>query len=110
MPDVLVLCYHAVSPTWNSDLAVMPEEFERQIKYLTHQGWQFLTFTEAALFPPVRRTLAITFDDAFASVKEYAAPILARHGVPATLFAPTDYMTGGRQLSWPGIEHWRHPS
>lgn len=107
MPDVVVLCYHAVSPTWEAALSVTPDELERQVAHLLRRHWRAVTFAEAALAPPARRTLAITFDDAFASVKEYAAPILARHGVPATVFAPTAYMDGGSPLAWPGVAHWQ---
>lgn len=107
MPDVIILCYHAVSPTWEAELSVTPERFEHQIAHLLQRGWRAVTFAEATLAPPSQRTLAITFDDAFASVKQHAAPILARHGVPATVFAPTAYMDGGKRLGWPGIEHWQ---
>ncbi|MDQ2759226.1 MAG: polysaccharide deacetylase family protein [Actinomycetota bacterium] len=110
MPDVLVLCYHAVSPGWTADLSVTPDQFERQIAYLLRRRWRPVTFAEAALEPPARRTLAITFDDAFASVKEHAAPILARGGIPATVFAPTGYMDGGKRLTWPGVDHWQQTS
>ncbi len=107
MPEVIVLCYHAVSPTWEAGLSVTPDELERQVAHLLRRGWRPVTFAEAALAPSARRTLSITFDDAFASVKRYAAPILARRGVPATVFAPTAYMDGGRRLTWPGVEHWQ---
>lgn len=107
MPDVVILCYHAVSPTWEASLSVPPDQFERQVTHLLRRGWRPVTFTEAVLSPPARRTLAITFDDAFASVKEYAVPVLGRHGLPATVFAPTAYMDGGRRLAWPGVEHWQ---
>ncbi len=110
MPDVVILCYHAISPTWEAEFSVAPERFEHQVAHLLQRGWRAVTFAEAALAPPSQRTLAITFDDAFASVKENAAPILARHGVPATVFAPTAYMDGGRRLTWPGVERWQQTS
>ncbi|MGO9973703.1 MAG: polysaccharide deacetylase family protein [Solirubrobacteraceae bacterium] len=109
MSDVLVLCYHAVSPHWDSPLAVTPEAFERQIGHFVSRGWQGTTFSQAALMPPSSRTLAITFDDAYASVMTHAAPILCSLGVPATVFAPTSSITAGR-LSWSGVEHWSHTS
>ncbi len=105
MADVIVLCYHAVSPDWDSSLAVTPDSFERQIAYLLAQGWRATTFTSAALAPPSERTLAITFDDAFASVKRYALPILSGLGAPATVFAPTAFMDGALSLKWDGIIH-----
>jgi peptidoglycan/xylan/chitin deacetylase (PgdA/CDA1 family) len=107
MADVMVLCYHAVSPRWDADLSVTPDTLDRQIGYLLARGWRAATFTDAALGRAPGRALAITFDDAFASVARYAAPILARHGVPATVFAPTSFMEGGVDLAWPGTAHWQ---
>jgi peptidoglycan/xylan/chitin deacetylase (PgdA/CDA1 family) len=107
MADVIVLCYHAVSPRWDADLSVTPETLDRQVGHLLKRGWRATTFTDAALGAARGPSLAITFDDAFASVARFAVPILARHGVPATVFAPTDFMDGGAQLAWPGTDHWR---
>ncbi len=107
MRDVLILCYHAVSASWNSPLAVKPEAFERQVAYLLARGWYPTTFAQAALQPSHPQTLAITFDDAYMSVFEHAAPILRRLGVPATIFVTTSRVPGGT-LRWQGIEHWIH--
>jgi peptidoglycan/xylan/chitin deacetylase (PgdA/CDA1 family) len=107
MAKALVLCYHALSPGWDADLSVTPEAFDRQIGYLLHRGWRGTTFTEAVLHRGPGRVLAVTFDDAFASVKRYAAPILARYGVPGTVFAPTSFMDSGADLEWPGVSHWK---
>lgn len=106
MRDVVILCYHAVSPRWHADLSITPAALERQIGHLIDRGWRATTFSEAVLGDAPGRALAITFDDAFASVRDYARPILARHGAPATVFAPTEFMDGGRRLDWPGVEHW----
>jgi peptidoglycan/xylan/chitin deacetylase (PgdA/CDA1 family) len=103
--DVVALCYHAVSPTWAADLSVTPDALERQIDWFIRHGWEPVTFREAVLSSSARRTLSITFDDGFASVKDYAAPILEHFGAPATVFAPTTFMTGG-SLSWSGVSHW----
>lgn len=102
----MVLCYHAVSPTWAAPLSVTPSAFERQVAYLVNRGWRAATFVDAITKPCDRRTVAITFDDAFSSVKRYAMPILARYGLPATVFVPTGYMDGAGQLAWPGTSHW----
>jgi peptidoglycan/xylan/chitin deacetylase (PgdA/CDA1 family) len=110
MTDVLVLCYHAVSPSWDVDLSVTPEALERQLTYLVRSDWTIVPFSEAVLNPPTRRTLALTFDDAFASVKSYAAPLLARLGLRATAFVPTTYVSRGGPLAWPGTDHWKDTS
>jgi peptidoglycan/xylan/chitin deacetylase (PgdA/CDA1 family) len=102
----LVLCYHAVSPTWESELSVAPDALERQIEHLLRRGWRAATFTEAIVGPRDRRAFAVTFDDAFATVRTYAAPVLRQFGVRATLFVPTSFMEGERILSWNGIKGW----
>jgi peptidoglycan/xylan/chitin deacetylase (PgdA/CDA1 family) len=102
-PDVLALCYHAVSERWSADLAVTPERLEEQVSLLLRRGYRPATFTEAVLEPPAARTLAVTFDDAFRSVLQ-AVPILERLGVPATLFVPTRLVGTGEPMRWPGIE------
>jgi peptidoglycan/xylan/chitin deacetylase (PgdA/CDA1 family) len=104
--EVLVLCYHAISPTWDAPLALAPELFERHVTMLLRRGWHGTTFRNAVHAPPAPRTLAVTFDDAFASVYEQAYPILSSLGLPATVFAPTSFMSERQPLRWNGIDHW----
>ncbi len=107
MTEVLVLCYHAVSPSWTAALSVTPDALERQLTFLVRRGWRCTTFTDAVLGPPAKRTLAVTFDDAFRSVRELAEPILSALGIPGTVFAPTAFMSHHQQLNWEGIDHWQ---
>ena len=104
--EVLVLCYHAISPTWAAPLALSPELFERQMTMLVRRGWKATTFRDAVQEPTAPKTLAVTFDDAFASVYEQAYPILSSLGMPATVFAPTSFMSERQPLHWSGIDHW----
>jgi peptidoglycan/xylan/chitin deacetylase (PgdA/CDA1 family) len=106
MADVLVLCYHAVSPTWRATFSVTPDTLERQLSLLVRRGWQGATFRDAVLDPPASKTLAVTFDDGFASVFERAEPILSSLGLVATVFVPTSFVPGEEALTWEGIESW----
>lgn len=106
MSETIVLCYHALSPTWEADLSTTPERFERQISLLRRRGYRAITFTEAACTRPADRTVAITFDDAYRSVLELAQPILDSFAAPATVFVPTDYIVRDGTLNWPGIDRW----
>jgi peptidoglycan/xylan/chitin deacetylase (PgdA/CDA1 family) len=107
MTDVLVLCYHAVSPTWRATFSVTPDTLERQLSMLVRRGWQGATFSDAVLNPPAGKTLAVTFDDGFASVFERAEPILTELGLVATVFVPTSFPSGEQALTWEGIETWQ---
>lgn len=107
MADVLVLCYHAVSERFPAPLSVTPAAFERQLQLLARAGFEGATFDEAVRAPRPRRTVAITFDDAYLSVLELGKPILDEIGFPATVYAPTAYLDAPeRPLSWDGIDSW----
>jgi peptidoglycan/xylan/chitin deacetylase (PgdA/CDA1 family) len=102
----MVLCYHAISASWQCSLAVTPERLEQQLTLLVRRGWVGATFSKAVLDPRADRTVAVTFDDAYASVLELALPIMAKLGLPGTVFAPTAFMSKRQPLSWPGINQW----
>jgi peptidoglycan/xylan/chitin deacetylase (PgdA/CDA1 family) len=110
MSDVLVLCYHAISPSWTAALSTTPASFERQISLLVKRGYRGVTFTEAVATPrpdrPRDRVVAVTFDDAYRSVMDLARPILDRYGLPATVFAPTDFIDAQEPLRWSGVDVW----
>lgn len=102
--DKLILCYHAVSSSWPADLSISPRLLEEQVAGLLRAGYVGTTLS-GSLEPGGRRRLVVSFDDGYASMVTLAAPVLARLGVPGTLFVPTDYV-GAHHLVWPGIEQW----
>lgn len=106
MPDSIVLCYHALSPSWEAELSTTPERVERQLSLLLDRGYRAVRFSEVVQNPTTQPVFAVTFDDAYRSVLELGLPILQRLGVPATVFAPTDYIGSERPMVWPGIEQW----
>lgn len=89
-----IINYHRVHPQKGLPISVTPVAFERQISGLLRHGYQPYTVegyrraTEAGVAIP-RKAFAITFDDAFDSVREYALPILKRLGVPASVYLVT---------------------
>lgn len=106
MADVLVLCYHGISETWPAATTVKPGDFERQLSEFVRRGYRGATFSEALTAPPDERTLVVTFDDAHRSVFELAAPIMARLGIPGTIYAPTDYAGTDTPMGWDGYDEW----
>ena len=106
MGDVLVLCYHAVSPSWPAPLSVLPERLDAQLALLVRRGYRGATFTEAVTGARDGKVLAVTFDDAYVSTLRLGLPILERHGVPGTVFAPSEYVDTDRAIAWEGMERW----
>jgi len=105
MSEVLVLCYHAVSDTWPATLSVTPAALHDQLQRLLRRGYQARCFSDAVLDPNHGPTLAVTFDDAFASVHTEALPVLRALGIAATVFVPTGHVGGGPMI-WPGLDGW----
>jgi len=86
----IVLCYHAVSTSWSSPLAVRPDRLAAQIRSLLRRGYTAKTLGEAVDAQRPERTFVVTFDDAYRSVRECALPVLEGLGVRASLFVPTE--------------------
>jgi peptidoglycan/xylan/chitin deacetylase (PgdA/CDA1 family) len=111
----LIVCYHAVSATWDSSLAVTPRTLERQLALLAGRGYVGRTLEASererrdGTLP--ERCVVVTFDDGFASVLA-ARPVLDRLGLPATVFVLPPFVDSGARLRWPEIEQWleRAPS
>jgi peptidoglycan/xylan/chitin deacetylase (PgdA/CDA1 family) len=106
MSDVLVLCYHAVSPDWPADLSVTPDRFEAQLELLVGRGYVGATFEQALTDPPGKRTLALTFDDAFRSVLELALPVMQRLGLTGSVYVPTGFPGRPGPMAWEGTDRW----
>lgn len=96
-PPLLVIAYHSVRPNWSHPLSVTPERFRAQLSALAARGCHGVTLSEAVR---AGAGLAVTFDDAFASVARWAAPVLDELGWPATVFVPTTAVTRGERLAW----------
>ena len=98
-----VIAYHAVGPCAASDdrhnLFVSVDEFGAQMDYLARRR-EVVTLDDVAAsrFPKGKPAVAITFDDGYKSVLRTAGPILERHGFPATVFVPTEWI--GQRNGW----------
>jgi peptidoglycan/xylan/chitin deacetylase (PgdA/CDA1 family) len=99
----LILCYHAISDTWEDPLATPVAAFECQLRRLVERGFRGATAEEVLRRPQDARLLHVTFDDAFASVAN-AVPILERLALPATVFVCTDFAPTGRPLLVPELQ------
>lgn len=102
----VILIYHRVAESLPDPqrLAVNPANFSRQLEVLTE-----MTCPVPLEEIPVRLKSrkrndpllsAVTFDDGYADNLQAAAPILARHGVPATVFVVTNAINHLREFWW----------
>lgn len=100
-----ILCYHSVDPAWGSHLAVTPEEFDQHCRWLSRSRTvlpleQALTRFEYGRRLP-RGIVAITFDDGYMALAEWAFPVLERHRLPATVFLIAETLTDtGHPVDW----------
>lgn len=81
--------------------------FRRHLRILTELGFRARPFQDVVeahrsgkSLPS--RTFAVTFDDGFQCVGEYAAPVLAEFGFPATIFVVSD--AAGKTNIWDVLE------
>lgn len=83
-----ILTYHAVDPLWTGALSVHPAAFEEQIAWLVSHRRVVPLVELLERFPDgvSKDLVALTFDDGFSSVAQYALPVLARSDVPFTVF------------------------
>jgi peptidoglycan/xylan/chitin deacetylase (PgdA/CDA1 family) len=54
--------------------------------------------------PEARRFVVLTLDDGYRDNKEFAWPILKRHGAPFTLYVPSAFADGEGELWWIALE------
>jgi peptidoglycan/xylan/chitin deacetylase (PgdA/CDA1 family) len=101
-----VLCYHAISHGWPAALAVSPSMFRQQLETLLRRGYVGVTFQDLVNGEAPARAFAVTFDDAYRSVRSEARPVLDDLGVPGTVFAPTSMVGRPGPMRWKGIEQW----
>ena len=93
---VLILNYHKIDDTFIS-LAVRPEDFDAQMKYLADNGYHTITPDELydslagnAELPEI--PVMITFDDGYKDNYENAYPILKKYGFKGTIFVVSSFL------------------
>lgn len=92
-PRVVVLLYHRVSDEFRDNVTIGVERFDDQMSYLAdhYEVVALRDLVRGDVVPePGRRLVCITFDDGYKDNSDNAAPILIKHGLPATFFLSTD--------------------
>jgi len=102
-----VLGYHNVEPTWafpGTSATAAVRGFDRQLRAL--RRWAHVVPLSEALthlaagrpLPP--RAVALTFDDGYRDSATVVAPLLVRHGLPATFFLVPGFLSGRVPVWW----------
>ena len=107
---VPVLNYHQINAHDFNSMTVRPEDFERQMKYLSENGYHAVTPDELADWlehgtPLPEKPVVITLDDGYLDNYENAFPILQKYQMKATIFLVTDYIsTYPNYLTWDKVQ------
>lgn len=110
---ITVLIYHRVGARGGGQMNLDPAEFADQVAWLAGNR-RIIDLDEAVAEisgpGPVAPGVVLTFDDGTADWVDVVAPILSRHGVPATFYLTTGYPEGEHPLpddepaiSWAGV-------
>jgi len=94
----MILAYHGVCP--GNPLCVEPGTFREQIKFLI-RNFRVVSMEELLSLRTARQgqgLAAISFDDAYHNIYEYALPVLSEFKLPAIIYVPTDYI--GTRNEW----------
>ena len=95
-----ILTYHKIQGHSNCGFLSIPlKTFERQIALLADKGYETISIADYIDGQEkLDKKIIITFDDAYASVYEFAFPVLKRYHFIATIFVITNYV--GQYNSW----------
>jgi peptidoglycan/xylan/chitin deacetylase (PgdA/CDA1 family) len=94
-----VLMYHAIDHS-GSIISVTPAAFRAHVEWLAAGPVPVVPLAKLLALPDGASAVALTFDDALATVASEAAPVLAAHGLPATVFVVSRRVGGDNQ--WNG--------
>ena len=111
----VILTLHHVRP-WrpatpgyapNRLLEITPEFLDEALGVVRAMGFEFVSLEEAARRLRNRDGApfaALTFDDGYRDTRDFALPILERHGAPCTVFFATGFIERTARLWWLELE------
>src|SRR5882724_10394467 len=108
-PPAIILMYHRVAELTNDPhlLVVTPEHFAQQLDAIRAYGvplrlQDLVRSLQQGEVP--RRAVVVTLDDGYADNLEHAKPLLASHGVPATVFVTAGQVGRSREFWWDELD------
>ena len=111
--SIPILYYHSIKSVSKNELCMPPEKFEKQIAYLSQQGYHSVTLTQLNDFfygngQLPEKPIVITFDDGYKDNYETAFPILKKYSFTATVFVITSNVGHSNNLTWSQLEDLTH--
>jgi peptidoglycan/xylan/chitin deacetylase (PgdA/CDA1 family) len=112
MRRLAILAFHKIGepsiPEWRTWSYIAEDRFADYLQWLSESGWRLLdlqAFLQGLADPDSlpERSLLLTFDDGYKSMRTIALPWLKRFGYPAVLFVPTQFI-GKRNDFDTGVE------
>jgi peptidoglycan/xylan/chitin deacetylase (PgdA/CDA1 family) len=110
----LILTLHHVRPFAGGEFApnrlleIEPAFLDLTLTRARELGFEFVTLDEA--WRRVREGVSakpflhLTYDDGYRDVRDFALPIMRRHGAPATLYIASGFADGDAGLWWLALE------
>ena len=104
--DAVILCYHRFGPTVADSMTTRTSVFEEQLARLRAEGYQIVPLDAvvdglAGRAPLPEKAVAITIDDAHATVYSDVLPIIRRERLPVTLFVyPSAVSNASYAMTW----------
>ena len=102
-----ILCYHSVGQPYSGVNDVTPERFVRHLDLAKEMGYRFAPAREIAESGGGPMDLAVSFDDAWKSVGQVAAPILRKRDIPWSLFVVSGWSEGEAAWLKDEIHDWQ---
>jgi len=100
-PRITVLLYHRVTDEVRDNLTVGVAQFERQMA-LVRKYCDVMSIEQVLESQHIVRSkrplVAVSFDDGYLDNYTNAAPILMRHGIPASFFVTTGIINSNKQF------------
>lgn len=94
-----ILTWHSIDES-GSPISIAATTFARQLAWLRSGQVRVVPLAELVTLAEGTNAVALTFDDALASIAEAALPSLVEAGLPATIFVPTAHVGGDNR--WHG--------
>jgi peptidoglycan/xylan/chitin deacetylase (PgdA/CDA1 family) len=107
---VPILMYHHIDEKGKvSSLSVSPENFQKQMQFLSRYNYNVISLKELVQSLNKREklpknTVVLTFDDGYQDNYIYAYPVLKRYNFPATIFVIVNTIGKGGYLNYAQIK------